>query len=98
MNRRVFFKASATAMAAIGAGVFAWADATPEINTVLGPIPAGNLGRVLMHEHVLEDFAGADKVSGGRYDAEEVFRVVLPHLKSVGPLAVRPSSSAHPLT
>ena len=65
MNRRSFFKTSATTIGAIQVGLFASADATPEINTVLGPIPAGNLGRVLMHEHVLEDFAGADKICSG---------------------------------
>ena len=83
MNRRSFFRASATTIGAIQAGLFARADTTPEINTVLGPIPAGNLGRVLMHEHVMEDFVGADKIAPGRYDAEEVFRIALPHLKSV---------------
>jgi len=31
----------------------------------------------------MEDFAGADRIAPGRYDAEEVRRVALPHLKSV---------------
>jgi phosphotriesterase-related protein len=83
MNRRSFFKTSAITIGAMQIGLFASADATPEINTVLGPIPAGNLGRVLMHEHVLVDFVGADWIVPGRYDAEDVFRIVLPHLKSV---------------
>jgi predicted metal-dependent phosphotriesterase family hydrolase len=34
----------------------------------------------LMHEHVLVDFVGAAGVSPSRYDADEVFKVVLPHL------------------
>jgi predicted metal-dependent phosphotriesterase family hydrolase len=83
MNRRSFFKTSATTIGAIQAGLFAWADTSPEINTVLGPILAGNLGRALMHEHVMEDFVGADKIAPGRYDAEEVFRIALPYLRSV---------------
>ncbi len=83
MNRRVFLKTSARAMAAIRAGVFACADATSEINAVLGSIPAGSLGRVLIHEHVMEDFVGADRIAPGRYDVEEVLRVALPHVKSV---------------
>ena len=83
MNRRNFFKTSAAAIGAIQVGFFASANATPEINTVLGPIPPGNLGRVLMHEHVLEDFIGADEIAPGRYDAEEVVSKVLPHLKSI---------------
>jgi phosphotriesterase-related protein len=83
LNRRSFFKISATTIGAIQVGLFASADATSEANMVLGPIPAENLGRALMHEHVLEDFVGADKIVPGRYDAEEAFRIVLPHLKSV---------------
>ena len=83
MNRRSFFKTTATTIGAIPVGLFASADATSEANMVLGPIPAENLGRALMHEHVLEDFVGADKIAPGRYDAEEVLRIVLPHLKSV---------------
>jgi phosphotriesterase-related protein len=55
--------------------------------TVLGLVPEGRLGRVLMHEHVLVDFIGADQASPARYAAEEVFKVALPHLarlKSAG--------------
>jgi phosphotriesterase-related protein len=37
----------------------------------------------LMHEHVLVDFVGADKVSPQRYNAEEVFQTALPHLKTL---------------
>src|SRR5688572_30138356 len=36
---------------------------------------------VLVHEHVLVDFVGADQIRPGRYDADEVFRTMLPHLK-----------------
>lgn len=83
MNRRSFLKTSVTTIGAIQVGFLAQADAIPEINTVSGQIPAGNLGRVLIHEHVMEDFVGADKIAPGRYDAEEVLRITLPHLKSV---------------
>lgn len=44
---------------------------------------AGDLGTTLVHEHVLVDFVGADKVSPQRYDADEAFRTVLPHLLAV---------------
>jgi phosphotriesterase-related protein len=40
-------------------------------------------GAVLVHEHILVDFAGAAKVSRSRYDRDEVFRVVLPHLEAL---------------
>jgi phosphotriesterase-related protein len=34
-----------------------------------------------MHEHVLVDFIGAAEVSPSRYDADTVFKAVLPHLQ-----------------
>jgi predicted metal-dependent phosphotriesterase family hydrolase len=57
--------------------------AVGKIQTVQGPIDPEELGRTLTHEHVLVDFIGADKVSPDRYDADEVFRVMLPYLKDV---------------
>lgn len=51
------------------------------VETVTGPIPADRLGVTLMHEHVLVDFIGADRVSRDRYDPDEVAGVVVPHLK-----------------
>ncbi len=53
------------------------------IETVTGPVSAETLGVTLMHEHVLVDFIGASEVSRSRYDAEEVFRTVLPYLQQV---------------
>ena len=50
------------------------------VQTVTGPIPAAQLGLTLMHEHVLVDFIGADQVSPQRYDANQAFTSVLPHL------------------
>src|SRR5688572_13735063 len=51
------------------------------IPTVQGPVPADTLGVILIHEHVMVDFIGADRVSPERYDADAVFRAALPHLK-----------------
>ena len=51
------------------------------IQTVTGLVPANALGLTLMHEHVLVDFIGADKVSTNRYDADQVFTAVLPQLQ-----------------
>jgi predicted metal-dependent phosphotriesterase family hydrolase len=48
--------------------------------SVRGRLDAAALGTTLVHEHVLVDFAGAEAASRSRYDAEEVFRVALPHL------------------
>ncbi len=36
-----------------------------------------------MHEHILVDFIGADRIAPGRYDPDEVFRVALPKLEEV---------------
>ena len=51
--------------------------------TVLGPIPAGELGVTLPHEHIFLDFIGAAQVSKDRYDSEVVFDATLPHLEQV---------------
>jgi len=52
-------------------------------NTVLGPLDPNLLGSTLMHEHVLVDFIGADKVSTSRYNLDEVYTKALPHLKQL---------------
>jgi len=57
--------------------------------TVRGPVDFSKLGLTLMHEHILVDFIGADKVSRDRYDSEEVVRVALPHLKRIRELGCR---------
>lgn len=53
------------------------------IDTVTGPIAADRLGVTLMHEHVLVDFIGAADVTPSRYDADAVFKAVLPHLQQL---------------
>jgi phosphotriesterase-related protein len=54
-----------------------------QVMTVTGPIRPEELGVTLMHEHVLVDFVGADKVDRARYDAEAVFQTALPYLQEV---------------
>lgn len=58
----------------------AQAPAAEQIDTVRGRIDAAQLGLTLIHEHVLVDFAGADIVSPSRYNADDAFNRVLPHL------------------
>jgi phosphotriesterase-related protein len=63
-----------------------WPPAQPAgraIHSVTGPIAPDRLGRTLMHEHVLVDFIGADRVSAARYDRDEAFRIALPQLERV---------------
>jgi phosphotriesterase-related protein len=44
---------------------------------------------VLVHEHVLVDFIGADRIAPGRYDPEEAFRAARPKLEQVKKLGCR---------
>jgi phosphotriesterase-related protein len=78
MLRRVFLGSAAAACAAP-----ADAPRRTQIQTVRGPVAPKNLGVTLMHEHVLVDFVGADKVSPSRYNVDEVFRVALPKLEEL---------------
>ena len=44
---------------------------------------AAPAGAVLVHEHILVDFAGAAKASRASYSRDEVFRIALPHLEAL---------------
>jgi predicted metal-dependent phosphotriesterase family hydrolase len=59
-----------------------------EIMTVSGSIPAEDLGVTLPHEHVLVDFIGAESASSDRYDADEVFEVMLPYLQEAARIGI----------
>ena len=65
------------------------APSTRPVQTVTGPIGPERLGLTLMHEHVLVDFIGADQVSTSRYDADQAFTVILPHLRALRDLGCR---------
>lgn len=54
---------------------------TGQVMTVNGPIPAAALGLTLIHEHVLVDFIGADKIHPGRWQHEQVIPVAQPFLQ-----------------
>jgi predicted metal-dependent phosphotriesterase family hydrolase len=89
MPRRRFL---ATVMPALACAALARDKiAPPKLSamTVRGRIDADRLGSTLMHEHVMVDFIGADKVSRDRYDPEQVFTTALPHLKRVAELGCR---------
>jgi phosphotriesterase-related protein len=64
-------------------------DVPEQIMTVQGPVRPDQLGFTLPHEHVLVDFIGANQVSPGRYDRDEVFEVALPHLLRAKDLGCR---------
>jgi phosphotriesterase-related protein len=63
--------------------VQACSNLNPHGVTVNGKIPAKQMSVTLVHEHVLVDFIGADKISRNRYNQDEAFRIILPHLKSL---------------
>jgi len=87
MKRRAFLATSAaTAARVLSVPMPARGQVSPRagtVHTVRGPIDAGQMGVTLVHEHVLVDFAGAEKVSRSRYDADEAFRTILPHLQDL---------------
>lgn len=46
-------------------------------------------GSVLVHEHVMVDFIGADQIRPGRYDSDEVFKAARPKLEELKRLGCR---------
>jgi phosphotriesterase-related protein len=83
MNRRTLLTLAASLLPTAGRAQ------ARQVQTVTGRVSPADLGTVLMHEHVLVDFVGADQVSPARYDAEEVFQVAFPFLKQARELGCR---------
>ncbi len=77
------------AAALFAASSCAPAAAPRRIQTVTGPVSPGGLGITLMHEHVLVDFVGADKIAPGRYNADEAAQAALPRLRQIRALGCR---------
>ena len=71
MKRRDLFKVAAMALGDIREGRSA-ADTSHQIHTVLGPVPSADLGPTLIHEGVLVNIVGADRMAPGQYDGGEV--------------------------
>ncbi len=86
MRRREFL---ASVTAAISTSRLALGETPDVIETACGPLPLDKLGPTLMHEHVMVDFIGAGNVAPGRYKADEVVRVALPHLNRAYELGCR---------
>ncbi|MCY7349944.1 MAG: phosphotriesterase [Cytophagaceae bacterium] len=84
MHRRSFFRATLGLMAGSTFCGFRANGAAPAvIQTVLGPIRPNQLGTTLIHEHILVDFIGADKIMPERWKHEEVIAKVLPYLLEI---------------
>jgi len=86
ITRRDFAARAAAALAALPL-VSCQRGSEPGLNgkivTVLGPIEPERLGPALPHEHILVDFIGADRVSRGRYDPDQVYETMLPYLQEI---------------
>jgi phosphotriesterase-related protein len=88
-TRRALLRAAAAAATLPRQSRQADRTVAPQIQTVTGPVPARDLGIVLMHEHVLVDFVGAASVSRARYDREAAIAKAVPHLRRLGELGCR---------
>jgi phosphotriesterase-related protein len=53
------------------------------IMTVNGIIRAESFGKALVHEHIICDFIGADKVQKNYYDSNDVISTMLPYLQEI---------------
>ena len=62
---------------------------TPTINTVTGPVSVSKMGLTLIHEHILVDFIGADKISSERWERAKVVAKMLPYLQNLKRLGVK---------
>ena len=87
VSRRTFLRSTGVFLGAIAfvsaSRVAAAEDLSGKIMTVLGPIAPGDLGVTLPHEHGVVDFLGAEKSKTLRYDGDEAFATILPHLKKL---------------
>lgn len=54
----------------------------PTIQTVLGALPASEMGTTLIHEHVFLDWSGADSIRPEEWDEEHAFQAILPYLEA----------------
>jgi len=79
ISRRQFL---ATISAAPMAGSMIHVDA-PYTYTVKGKLPVSQMGLALIHEHILVDFIGADKIPPGRWQHGEVIQKALPYLLEI---------------
>lgn len=82
MTRRDFLHVAGLALFGVARAGRA-AAAADVVNSVRGPVARAALGTTLMHEHVLVDFVGADKVTPARYDPDQVLARVLPYVRQL---------------
>lgn len=82
LTRRAFLRNAGLLTAATAVGAHAFSAATePIVQTVLGPVPASKLGFILVHEHIMCDFIGAEQTGRQRWEVEAVVKRMLPVLE-----------------
>lgn len=59
------------------------------VHTVTGPIPVASMGLTLIHEHLLVDFIGADKITPDRWNRADVVAKMMPYLLELKRLGCR---------
>ncbi|MDH5399041.1 MAG: twin-arginine translocation signal domain-containing protein [Cyclobacteriaceae bacterium] len=96
-NRRRFMKQSALATVALAATTRAWGlEKERQLMSVTGPVTADQVGSMLIHEHLLVDFIGADKTGYHRWDRAKVVEKVLPYLNEVKALGCQTLADCTP--
>lgn len=60
-----------------------------QIMTVTGPISSSDMGKTLIHEHVLVDWIGADSTGYHRWNRKDVLERVLPYVQKAREQGVR---------
>lgn len=60
-----------------------------KVETVLGPVDSDKLGVVLVHEHVMVDWIGAELTTRARYDLHEIVEAALPYLEQARKVGVQ---------
>lgn len=99
MYRRDFLRTAGVSLALPalrGASAAEDRNKKPRAMTVTGEVDADELGSMLPHEHIMVDFVGADKVSPQRYDADQVFHVMLPYVKQASERGCRTIAECTP--
>jgi predicted metal-dependent phosphotriesterase family hydrolase len=84
LTRRTLLRDAALLTVAASANALPTSQA-PElfVQTVLGSIPASELGFTLVHEHVMCDFIGAEQTNRHRWEVEAVVKRMLPLLRQL---------------
>jgi predicted metal-dependent phosphotriesterase family hydrolase len=82
LTRRAFLRNVALLTVAVSVNALPTSQAPDMfVQTVLGPIPASELGFTLVHEHVMCDFIGANQTNRHRWEVEAVVKRMLPLLR-----------------